>query len=235
MADEFDELLQLMNDQAKGNRYLARVHDYLARGIKQLPLFRLGLTGGFATGKSAAAACFEDLGCPIINADLIVHDLLAHDAATMSDIRFAFGDGIFQDGKIDRSKLALRVFCNAQDRKTLEAILHPRVGAVMQREAKRLEQDDINLACFEIPLLYETGWEDWCDSVVVVVCDEETQITRAMQKFSISRDEAIARIRAQMPLAEKKQRADVIIDNADPIDSLKPQVEAIYNRLLPQP
>lgn len=104
----------------------------------------------------------------------------------------------------------------------------------MQREAERLEQDEINLACFEIPLLYESGWEDWCDSVIVVACDEETQIARAMQKFNITRDEALARIRAQMPLIDKKKRADVVIDNTGPLETLQPQVEAIYNRLLPQ-
>lgn len=250
MADDSDtrklvnELDALMSEQASNNRYLARVHDYLARGERRLPLFRLGLTGGFATGKSTVAGIFEELGCPIVNADLIVHDLLAHDTTIQQDVRFAFGDGVFchpeagldpaEGSQIDHNKLAARVFQNTEDRKALEAILHPRVGNIMQREAIRLEQDDLNLACFEIPLLYEAGWEDWCDSVLVVACDEATQIARAMQKFNITRDEAIKRIRAQIPLAEKINRADVVIHNTGPIDTLKPQVEAIYNQLLPQ-
>lgn len=248
MADDDDildakdlilDLDTLMTEQASTNRYLARVHDYLARGERHLPLFRLGITGGFATGKSTIAQCFEDLGCPIINADLIVHDLLTHDATTITDVRNLFGDGILchpslrEGSQIDRPKLAQRVFANAEERKALEAILHPRVGAVMQREAMRLEQDDLSLACFEIPLLYEAGWEDWCDSVIVVACDEETQVARAMQKLGINREEALARIRAQMPLDEKKKRADVVIDNTGPIEDLKSEVEAIYNRLLP--
>lgn len=246
--DLIGDLDALMTEQASGNRYLARVHDYLARGEKHLPLFRLGLTGGFATGKSTVAQCFEDLGCPIINADLIVHDLLTHDAATITDVRNLFGDGILcrsdtvchperSEGptpQIDRTKLAQRVFANTEERKALEAILHPRVGNVMQREAMRLEQDDLSLACFEIPLLYEAGWEDWCDSVIVVACDEETELARAMQKHGLSRADALARIRAQMPLNEKKKRADVVIDTTGPLETLKPQVEAIYNQLLPQ-
>lgn len=232
--DLIGDLDALMTEQASGNRYLARVHDYLARGEKHLPLFRLGLTGGFATGKSAVAQCFEDLGCPIVNADLIVHDLLTHDTATINDVRFAFGDDVFNGAVVDRAKLAQRVFANAEERKALEAILHPRVGKVMQREAMRLEQDDLSLACFEIPLLYEAGWEDWCDSVIVVACDEATEVARAMQKHGLTRDEALARIHAQMPLDEKKKRADVVIDNTGPVENLKPLVEAIYNRLLPQ-
>ncbi len=247
-TDDFDakdlinDLDQLMTEQATNSRYVARLHEYLMRGEKHLPLFRLGITGGFATGKSTVAQCFEDLGCPIINADLIVHDLLTHDAATITDVRNLFGDTIVchperSEGSaplVDRAKLAQRVFANPEERKALEAILHPRVGAIMQREAMRLELDDLSLACFEIPLLYESGWEDWCDSVIVVACDEETEIARAMQKFTISRDEALARIRTQMPLDEKKKRADVVIDNTGPLENLQTEVEAIYNRLLPQ-
>lgn len=232
--DLIGELEELMTEQATSNRYIARLHDYLARGVKHLPLLRLGLTGGFASGKSTVARIFEDLGCPVVSADAIVHDLLSHDEAIISDIRYAFGDSIFSDGSIDRHKLAQRIFANAEERRTLEAILHPRVGDVMKREAARLENDGHTLACFEIPLLYEAHWEDWCDAVIVVDCDEAEQITWAMSKFGISRDDALARIRAQLPLAEKKKRADVIIDNTGPQENLKPQIEAIYNRLLPQ-
>lgn len=240
MADEFDDLYALMTEQASTNRYLARVHDYLARGEKHLPLFRLGLTGGFASGKSTVAAIFEELGCPVVNADAIVHGLLAHDATTINDVRYAFGDDILchptrsEGSQVDRHKLAQRVFSNLEERRTLEAILHPRVGDVMRREAVRLENDGHSLACFEIPLLYEARWDDWCDAVIVVDCEETAQIAWAMSKFGISRDEALARIRAQLPLSEKKKRADVIIDNTGPQENLKPQVEAIYNRLLPQ-
>lgn len=232
--DLIGELDALMTEQATHNRYVARLHDYLARGEKHLPLFRLGLTGSFASGKSTVAAIFEELGCPVVNADTIVHDLLTHDATTINDVRYAFGDDIFSNGTIDRHKLAQRVFANPEERRTLEAILHPRVGDVMRREATRLENDGHTLACFEIPLLYEAHWEDWCDAVIVVDCDETAQIAWATAKFGITRDEAVARIRTQMPLSEKKQRADVVIDNTGPQENLKPQVEAIYNRLLPQ-
>lgn len=238
--DLIGEIEELMTEQATHNRYVARLHDYLARGEKHLPLFRLGLTGGFASGKSTVAAIFEELGCPVVSADAIVHDLLTHNETTIDDVRYAFGDDILchpecsEGSQVDRHKLAQRVFANAEERRTLEAILHPRVGDVMRREAARLENDGHSLACFEIPLLYESNWEDWCDRVIVVTCDEETEIARAMQKLSISRDGALARIRAQMPLDEKKKRADVVIDNTGPLENLKPEVEAIYNRLLPQ-
>jgi dephospho-CoA kinase len=232
--DFLSELDSIMTEQAANNRYVARLHDYIARGVKHLPLLRLGLTGGFASGKSTVAGIFEALGCPVVSADAIVHDLLAHDATIINDIRYAFGDGVFNGDTIDRRKLAQRIFTNADERRTLEAILHPRVGDIIKREAERLEQEGHTLACFEIPLLYEAHWEDWCDSVMVVSCDEATQVTRAMQKFSISRDDAIARIHAQLPLDDKKNRADIVIDNTGPLESLKPQIEAIYNRLLPQ-
>lgn len=232
--DLISELEELMTEQAASNRYIARLHDYIARGVKHMPLFRLGLTGGFATGKSTVAGIFEELGCPVVSADAIVHDLLAHNTTTINDVRYAFGDGVFNGDTIDRHRLAQRVFDNAEERRTLEAILHPRVGDVMQREAARLENEGHTIACFEIPLLYEAHWEDWCDAVIVVDCDEASQVAWATTKLGITHDDAIARIRAQMPLAEKKQRADVIIDNTGPQENLKPQIEAIYNRLLPQ-
>lgn len=232
-AELLKDLDQVMTEQAKNSRYVARLHDYLERGVKCMPLFRLGITGGFATGKSSVAQLFEDLGCPIVNADTIVHDLLAHDTKLQQDIRYAFGDEVFAGAAIERSKLAQRIFHNPQERQALEAILHPKVGDIIKSDADHLEREGHTLACFEIPLLFEAGFETWCDSTIVVTCDEETQITRAMAKFKITRNEAIARIQAQMPLSEKKKRADVIIDNTGPLENLKSQVETIYNQLLP--
>ncbi|PIR20158.1 MAG: dephospho-CoA kinase [Deltaproteobacteria bacterium CG11_big_fil_rev_8_21_14_0_20_47_16] len=235
LKDLVDDIDQIMTQQEKSNRYVARVHDYLRRNIMQLPLFRLGLTGGFATGKSSVAAIFEELGCPIVNADHIVHDLLANDQKVKEDIRFLLGDDVFNtDGSVNRSKVGARVFANPEELRGLEAILHPKVKDIMMQEANRLEQEGYSIACFEIPLLFEASYEHWCDSVVVVTCDEETQIQRAMQKFKLSREDAAARIQAQMPLTEKEKRADVVISNTSPLENLKSQVEAIYTQLLPQ-
>lgn len=233
-ADLLKDLDQVMTEQAQNSRYVARLHDYLERGVKHMPLFRLGITGGFATGKSSVAQMFEDLGCPIVNADTIVHDLLAHDPKVQQDIRYTFGDDVFSGATIERLKLAKRVFNNPQERLALEAILHPKVADVMKQEAERLEHEGHTIACFEIPLLFESGFETWCDSTIVVTCDEPTQIERAMLKFGITSDEAQARIKAQMSLTEKKKRADVIIDNTGPLENLKLEVDAIYNRLQPQ-
>lgn len=226
--DLVKSLNDVMQDQAQHIRYVARVHDYLERGITHLPLFRLGLTGSYASGKSTVAHMFEELGYPIVSADTIVHDLLAHDTHVQEQIRRYFGDGVFTESQINRSALAQRIFTNETDRKKLEAIIHPPVTTAIHQQAQLLERNGHSIACFEIPLLFESGWDGWCDSVIVVAASEADQIARAQAQYGISAEAAQARIHAQLPLEEKKKRADTVIDNTGPLDELKQKVEQIF-------
>lgn len=191
---------------------------------------RLALTGGFATGKSTVAKMFEEAGIPRLDADEIVHELMAPGTAVWKEIVAAFGKGICNpDRTIARDRLGDIIFADAEKQARLEAIIHPRVRQKMLEEARRLEKAGEAAVVLEIPLLFEAGWdreEKW-DAVIVVTCDGETQKKRARQKFGFNEKDIRARIAAQLPLAEKVKKADYVIDNSGPLENTLQGVKSL--------
>lgn len=194
---------------------------------------RIGLTGGVATGKSAVAAMFHELGWPVIDADVIVHALLAPATPTARAVLMAFGNGVkIPDGGIDRRALAAIVFADPTQRKRLEAILHPAVRHEMERQADRWAKQGAQVALFDIPLLFESNYDWRLDAIIVVTCDVATQLARCMAKFGCALEEARRRINTQLPLEEKIRRATVVIDNSGSLKATRAQIGAAVLRCL---
>jgi dephospho-CoA kinase len=184
----------------------------------------LGLTGSIGTGKSTTAAMFHDLGVPVHDADATVHDLYRGDAVAPVAARFpqALSDGI-----IDRKVLAA-LLAEAPERfRELEAIIHPLVRA---RETAFLDAESQNgsrLVLLDIPLLFETGGEARVDKVVVVTCDPETQRQRVLARPGMTEEKFRLILSRQMPDAEKRRRADFIVDTGNGLEAARKQVEEI--------
>ncbi|HEY3594297.1 MAG TPA: dephospho-CoA kinase [Polyangiaceae bacterium] len=173
-----------------------------------------GLTGGLASGKSAVASRFRERGLPIFDADDIARDVVALGTDGLAEIARAFGaELLLPDGSLDRKKMAGRVFADPAARKTLEAITHPRIAAESQARAAMLESRGEPLACYEATLLVERGLADAFRPLVVVAAREATQVERAVARGGVSADEALARIRAQLPIGDKEAVADYVIRN----------------------
>lgn len=177
---------------------------------------RVGLTGGISTGKSTVSRWIVDRGFPLVDADEVYHQLLVEDPAMLADLRAEFGDGVFDaEGRLDRKALGRRVFGDPGALARLGAITHPRVRVrmveFMDREAARPEPPAAVFAA--IPLLFESGLERLFDATLVVTVPEAVQRTRLMEREGIDEAEARRRIASQMPLAEKRSRADHEIDN----------------------
>lgn len=192
----------------------------------------LGLTGGIGSGKSAVAAMFEQLGAEVIDADQLARDVVEPGQPALAEIVNAFGPDILRhDGRLDRAKLARIIFADAAARSRLNAITHPRIRERMDEEVSR-RRGRPGLLLLDIPLLYENARTGVVDKVIVVWVDLKTQVRRLTERNGLSIEEARQRIAAQMPLDEKRARADIVIDNTGSPDDTRRQVEAIYRQFV---
>jgi dephospho-CoA kinase len=196
-------------------------------------MLKVGLTGGYATGKTSVACEFERLGCHLILADQLGHATLRPTGAAYAPTIELFGrDILLPDSSIDRGKLGAIVFNSPELLAKLNAIVHP---AVFQLEEKMLEdfaaQDPQGIAILEAAILIETGRYAHCDKLIVTVCDQETQIARGIKRDNLSREAVLARLSKQLSLEEKKRYADFIIDTSGNKEATVAQVQQIYIRL----
>ncbi|BBW95303.1 dephospho-CoA kinase [Geobacillus icigianus] len=188
----------------------------------------IGLTGGIASGKSTVSAMMRQLGLPVIDADEAARAVVRPGEDAYRQIVAAFGPGILQkNGDIDRAKLGAIVFSDEAERTKLNAIVHPAVRRRMLAEKEELVRAGAKTIVLDIPLLFESGLTDWVDKVLVVFVDEETQLRRLMARNGFTKEEALARIRAQWPLAEKVKRADAVLDNNGTIEETRRQLLAV--------
>ena len=190
----------------------------------------VGLTGGIASGKSMVSGLFHERGASIIDADQIAHEVIRPPGDPWKEIVNVFGKNILlPDQSIDRKKLAKIVFDDSEKREELNAIVHPYVFAEEEKQRKEIvEKDPKAVVIFDIPLLIETRSYELMDKVILVYVDRALQITRLMEREKIIRGEALKRIGAQIPLKEKKQYADYIIDGSLSLEELKKKVDEIY-------
>ena len=193
----------------------------------------VGLTGGIASGKSLVARVFRDLGAHVIDADRIVHEILAPGEEAWKEVIDYFGDHILlEDRSIDRRKLGAIVFGDAAKREWLNSRLHPKVFEVYHRQVKRIaEWSRDAIVVFDAALLIETGFHRSMDRTVVVYATPEQQLARLMERDRFDREQAEARIRSQMPLDEKRRMADYVIENTSSRQESERQARAVFERL----
>lgn len=184
---------------------------------------KIGLTGSIACGKSTVSSYLRESGYTVIDADAISHALTAPGGDALPAIREAFGAAVFDGAELNRRALGSAVFGDPEKRAQLNAILHP---MILERIYAGLDAHDApgTLVFADVPLLYECGMENRFERVWVVAAQEDTQISRLMTRDHLTREEALARIRSQMPLEEKCRRADAIIHTDDSIPATQRQV-----------
>ena len=193
----------------------------------------IGLTGGIATGKSTVAAELARLGATVIDADALAREVVEPGQAALDEIAARFGgDAISPDGRLDRARLGSIVFADAEARRDLERITHPRVRDLMQQRIAAALAADADLIVAEVPLLFETKSEALYEGVMLAYAPAGVQLGRLMARDGI--DEAAARLRlsAQIPIDEKRARAAWVIDNSGPVDETCEQVRRWWDALL---
>lgn len=172
----------------------------------------IGLTGGIASGKSAVLAEFRRQGAKVMDCDKITRETVRKGTPALAKVVKMFGRRVLKrDGSLNRSALSRIVFSDSRKRKALEAIIHPQVKMEVFKRLKKIRR---GVVVVDVPLLFEAKWQDDFDKTIVVWAPEKTQAARLMRRNGFSRAQALKRIRAQMPLAQKRRMADFIINNS---------------------
>jgi len=192
-----------------------------------------GLTGGMGSGKTTVGKLFKALGAYVLDADEICRSLVEPGKPAWREIIDLLGNGILKDDQtLDRRKIADIVFNDPENKKALEAILHPRVMEKEQAIYKDiLKSDPGALVIIDATLLIESENYRKVDKVIVIACDEETQLHRIMDQNKFSRQDAQRRLQQQMPLEEKIKFADYLLHNDSGLSELKEKVEALFHQL----
>ncbi|AEP01704.1 MAG: dephospho-CoA kinase [Weizmannia coagulans] len=190
----------------------------------------IGLTGGIASGKSTVSNMLKTKGFTIVDADIAARKVVEPGELAYEQIIEAFGEGILlQDLTLDRKKLGALIFADEALRMKLNSIVHPAVRAWMTREKDRAIENGKKTVFLDIPLLFESRLTYMVERTILVYVDEETQLKRLMTRNGLSEKEAQMRIRAQMPLSEKKALADAVLDNNGSLEETKQQLEKIVS------
>jgi dephospho-CoA kinase len=186
--------------------------------------FILCLTGSLGMGKSTTASFFAEAGVPVHDSDAAVHALYAGAAAPLIERAFP---GTTTGGKVDRTKLAAAVLGDAAAIARLEAIVHPLVAGVRDKFLADAQARGAPVVVLDVPLLFETGGEKTCDAVVVVSAPADVQRRRAFERPGMAEDKFVALLAKQMPDAEKRRRADFVVDTSQSFDHARAQVRDI--------
>lgn len=194
----------------------------------------IGLTGGIATGKSTVGQLLRNRGAVVFSADEIAHAIATPGSPVVRRIGAELGAQFVRpDGSLDRARLGALVFSDKVARLRLEAITHPVILAELrQRIAEALAANPDALVVAEVPLLFETGLDDWFDAVLTVVAPADVECDRLIARAGLSREAAERRIASQMPLSEKQARSQFVIQNDGTLEELTASVSTLVPRLL---
>ena len=197
-----------------------------------------GLTGGIGSGKSTVAEMLEEYGIPVVSADELSRMVVAPGSDGLADVVREFGPEVLDDrGELDRKKMGRIVFATPERRQKLESILHPRIRERYEQVLDALEKAGHEVMVYEVPLLFEKklDQQDEMRAVILVTASADTRIARVKQRDSLTTEDVLGRMRAQMPETEKRKRADYIIHNEGDLDDLRREVEYLLSRFLRLP
>ena len=192
----------------------------------------LGLTGSIGMGKSSTAKLFAEAGVPVYDADATVHQLYEGEAAPAIEAAFP---GTTADGRVDRKKLSARVVHDPAAIRQLEQIVHPMLGASRQKFFDDAERSGAPVVVVDVPLLFETGGEKRVDAVVVVTTSPESQRERILARGTMTSEALDALLARQLPDAEKRKRADFVVDTSHGLDPVRAQIKDILAEVVKMP
>lgn len=200
-----------------------------------MAMYVIGLTGGIACGKSTVSKWLrEKYQAPVLDADTMAIEMSAPRQPLWQSYvnRYGAERALLSDGTLNRAAIGQIVFSDPKERAWMDQMAHPLIRAEAVRQLEGLRKEGACTAVLDVPLFFEAGWEDLADEVWVVYADEAAQIKRLTERNQLSERLACQRIAAQMPLAEKCRRADVVIDNTSDLEAMRAQVDAAWQACL---
>ena len=191
----------------------------------------IGLTGGIASGKSTVVQMLRELGAHVIDADVVAREVVEPGTEGLRQVATRFPGVVGEDGRLDRAKLGARIFGNDEERKALNALLHPLIHLSVLQQVEALGKAGVKEVIYDAPLLIENGLHHGTDGVILVAAPREVQVERLRLRNGLSREEAEARIASQLPLEEKKKHATWIVENSGSLGETRRQVERIWEAI----
>ena len=186
----------------------------------------IGITGSIACGKTTVTRALSSMGYPVVDGDVLSRELTGPGGSAMEEIRAVFGDRyIQQDGSLNRREMGRLVFSDRQARERLDRLMAPYLRALTLRRIESIRSSGARLCFLDMPLLYEKGYDQYCDTVWCIWLPEDLQLRRLMDRDGFTRDEALSRMNAVMSSDEKANLAPVVIDNSGPVDDTLQQVD----------
>ena len=200
-------------------------------------MLKVGLTGGIGCGKSTAVDAFRVLGVPVIDADQIAKDTVAAGSDALKEIAQTFGNQALNDGVLNRSFIKEKVFSDPQALEKLEAVLHPRIRAEINRQIAVYENSDTSpgYVIVDIPLLIEKNYQPLFDRIIVVDCSPEQQLERVLKRDKVDKKSIKKIMTVQATREERNKIASDILDNTGDIDTLRKQVNELHQELVTLP
>ncbi len=193
----------------------------------------LGLTGGIASGKSTVSNYLYEQGAAIIDADEVAREVVRPDTEGLASLKQKFGKQIIAaDGTLKRRALGEIIFNDPAQRDLVNSILHPLITKKMLGQVKAAKQRGVDLVVLDVPLLFETHGERYCDGVLVVDIDPQLQLERLIKRNGYSRQEAQARMASQMSVKERRKRADFLVDNNGSEKETYQQIDVLLEKIL---
>ncbi|XP_069490340.1 dephospho-CoA kinase domain-containing protein [Ambystoma mexicanum] len=196
-------------------------------------MFLVGLSGGIASGKSSVVNVLRELGCAVIDADVIARQVVQPNTSAHRQIVQLFGhEVLLESGEINREKLGSIIFSSPEKRQQLNTITHPEIHKIMLKQILKYFFQGYRFAILDIPLLFETNkLTRFMKHTILVYCDPQSQLARLMKRNNLSHPDAEARIFSQLPLDEKRRLADHVIDNSGDRERTRQQVLELHARL----
>jgi dephospho-CoA kinase len=196
-------------------------------------MLRDGLTGSIAVGKSYVSGLLAEMGCRVVDADVVARRVVEPGAEGLRRVVGAFGGGVLGvDGTLDRARLGALVFGDEEKRRLLNSLLHPLIIAEQDALLRRWEEEEpLGIGVVDAALMIESGGHERFDRLVVVHCRPEVQLERLMRRNNLSREEAARRVAAQMPQEEKLRHADFRVDTSEGFEDTRRQTRELYAAL----
>lgn len=200
--------------------------------MKKGQAFRIGLTGGIASGKSTVSDMLRQMGAAVVDTDAIAREVLPLGCSALAEMSRRYGPEILQvDGSLRRDVLGRIIFSEPKEKKWVEELMHPLIRARAEELARTAVAAGHSVVVFDVPLLFEAGWDKYVDSVWTVYVSQETQRARLKKRDCFADQEIAERMASQLPIDEKEKRADVVINNEGTIGSTRKQVETAWRAM----